>query len=168
MNSLLDCGLLERTFGWLFRGFNAGFRRGSDAYGGGVRRVITHRVVTMGIYLVLIAVTCSPAHAGGSYVGDPGGQAAQRAGAFVARADDASALWHNPAGLARLDGSQLVLALNLVAFEQRYARAGAYADIVIFDPARIGSPATYTDPAQPPAGIERVYRKGRQLWPQES
>ena len=86
------------------------------------------RTVLAGATLVLIAASHSSARAGGSYVGDPGGQAAQRAGAFVARADDASALWHNPAGLARLDGSQLVLALNLVAFEQRYARAGAYAD----------------------------------------
>jgi N-acyl-D-aspartate/D-glutamate deacylase len=44
-------------------------------------------------------------------------------------------------------------------------RAGALADIVVFDPARVGSPATYSDPAQPPTGIDRVYRKGRQLWP---
>jgi N-acyl-D-amino-acid deacylase len=44
-------------------------------------------------------------------------------------------------------------------------RPGASADIVVFDPLRVGSPATYSDPEQPPTGIERVYRKGRQLWP---
>jgi dihydroorotase/N-acyl-D-amino-acid deacylase len=44
-------------------------------------------------------------------------------------------------------------------------RLGAQADLVVFDPQRIGSPATYSNPEQPPTGIERVYRKGRQLWP---
>lgn len=44
-------------------------------------------------------------------------------------------------------------------------RPGAYADVVVFDPERIGSPATYNAPEQHPVGIDRVYRKGRQLWP---
>jgi len=44
-------------------------------------------------------------------------------------------------------------------------RQGAFADIVVFDPLYVGSPATYSNPEQPPAGIQRVYRKGRQLWP---
>jgi dihydroorotase/N-acyl-D-amino-acid deacylase len=44
-------------------------------------------------------------------------------------------------------------------------RPGASADVVIFDPETVGSPATYSDPEQPPTGIKRVFRKGRQLWP---
>jgi dihydroorotase/N-acyl-D-amino-acid deacylase len=40
-------------------------------------------------------------------------------------------------------------------------RPGAYADITIFDPAKIGSPATYSRPEQPPTGIVRVLREGR-------
>jgi len=45
-------------------------------------------------------------------------------------------------------------------------RSGSAADLVVFDPLRIGSPASYSDPTQPPTGIERVFRKGRQLWPE--
>src|SRR5512138_694340 len=43
--------VMDRLFGWFFRGFNRAFRRGSDTYGGGVRGVISHRVVTLGLYL---------------------------------------------------------------------------------------------------------------------
>jgi N-acyl-D-aspartate/D-glutamate deacylase len=50
-------------------------------------------------------------------------------------------------------------------FDTGVLRPGVSADIVVFDPARVGSPATYSDPEQAPVGIERSYRKGRQLWP---
>ena len=42
-------------------------------------------------------------------------------------------------------------------------RSGAYADITVFDPARIGSPAWYDNPEQSPAGIVRVIREGRTI-----
>jgi multidrug efflux pump len=48
---------MNRAFGWFFRGFNVAFRRGSEAYGGGVRRVLSRKAVVMGIYLVLIGAT---------------------------------------------------------------------------------------------------------------
>ncbi|MPZ37426.1 MAG: multidrug efflux RND transporter permease subunit [Rhizobiales bacterium] len=48
---------MDRTFGWLFRGFNFVFRRGSEAYGGGVRRVLSRKALMMGIYLILIGAT---------------------------------------------------------------------------------------------------------------
>ncbi len=44
-------------------------------------------------------------------------------------------------------------------------RAGMSADITVFDAETIGSPATYSDPAQPPVGIRLVFRQGRQVWP---
>jgi dihydroorotase/N-acyl-D-amino-acid deacylase len=44
-------------------------------------------------------------------------------------------------------------------------RAGVPADITVFDAETVGSPATYSDPEQPPLGIRLVFRKGRQLWP---
>src|SRR5205823_4038589 len=37
---------------------------------------------------------------------------------------------------------------------------GCYADLVIFDAGRIGSPATYERPEQPPDGIHYVLREG--------
>src|SRR6267154_272011 len=48
---------MDRLFGWFFRGFNRAFRASSDAYSGGVRRVISRKAVMMGIYLVLVGVT---------------------------------------------------------------------------------------------------------------
>ena len=42
-------------------------------------------------------------------------------------------------------------------------RAGAWADVTVFDPAQVGSPATYDDPERPPTGIEYVFREGRLL-----
>ncbi len=49
--------VLDFFLGWLFRGFNRVFARGTRAYTGGVRGVIRGRVLMMGIYLVLVAVT---------------------------------------------------------------------------------------------------------------
>jgi multidrug efflux pump len=49
--------VMNILFGWLFRGFNAVFTRGSNAYSGGVRRVISRKTLMMAIYLVLIGST---------------------------------------------------------------------------------------------------------------
>ncbi len=46
--------VLDRLFGWLFRGFNRGFAAGSNAYGGGVSRVIGRKSMMMAVYLVLV------------------------------------------------------------------------------------------------------------------
>jgi N-acyl-D-amino-acid deacylase len=39
-------------------------------------------------------------------------------------------------------------------------RPGAFADLVVFDPARIRDVATYEDPCRPPEGIRGVYVNG--------
>ena len=49
--------VMDRGLGWFFRGFNAVFGRATQAYGGGVKRVISHKAVMMGIYLALVGVT---------------------------------------------------------------------------------------------------------------
>ena len=49
--------MMDFAFGWLFRGFNYVFSRGSDAYGGGVRRILSRKAVMMGIYLVMVGLT---------------------------------------------------------------------------------------------------------------
>jgi multidrug efflux pump len=49
--------VLDRLFGWFFRGFNRAFGRSSQAYSGGVRRVIGRKGGMMAIYLVLIGAT---------------------------------------------------------------------------------------------------------------
>ncbi len=48
---------MDKTLGWLFRGFNKMFHRGSEAYSGGVKRVIGRKALMMAIYLALIGVT---------------------------------------------------------------------------------------------------------------
>ncbi|PKO66999.1 MAG: multidrug efflux RND transporter permease subunit [Betaproteobacteria bacterium HGW-Betaproteobacteria-16] len=48
---------MDRVFGSLFRGFNRFFHRGSEAYSGGVRRVISRKALMMLIYLALVGVT---------------------------------------------------------------------------------------------------------------
>ena len=48
---------MDLTLGWFFRGFNRVFRTSSDAYSGGVRRVISRKALMIGVYLVLVGVT---------------------------------------------------------------------------------------------------------------
>jgi multidrug efflux pump len=49
--------IMDLALGWLFRGFNWVFGRGTEAYRGGVRRVISRKALAMGLYVALIAVT---------------------------------------------------------------------------------------------------------------
>ncbi|MBA4111545.1 MAG: multidrug efflux RND transporter permease subunit [Leptothrix sp. (in: Bacteria)] len=48
---------MDKTLGWLFRGFNKVFHRGSHAYSGGVKRAISGKAVMLVGYLILVAVT---------------------------------------------------------------------------------------------------------------
>lgn len=50
-------------------------------------------------------------------------------------------------------------------FEKRGLLSSGYAaDVTVFDPATVGSPATYEEPERPPEGIRRVLRNGCTLW----
>lgn len=62
------------------------------------------KVPTMRFSLVLIALA-APAHAGGLTLPVQGVRSLERAGAFIAGADDADALWLDPAGLAHAAGA---------------------------------------------------------------
>jgi N-acyl-D-aspartate/D-glutamate deacylase len=42
---------------------------------------------------------------------------------------------------------------------------GRRADLTVFDPARIGSAATYEQPELPPRGIRQVFIAGRAVFP---
>jgi multidrug efflux pump len=48
---------MDKAFGWFFRRFNKVFNRGSDAYSGGVKRVISRKAIVMGVYVALLATT---------------------------------------------------------------------------------------------------------------
>jgi long-chain fatty acid transport protein len=77
------------------------------------------------IFLVFLVPPAS-AHAGGPFVPGAGPHAQARAGAFVARADDPNALLHNPAGIAKLNGVQIMLGWNAVDYNLSYQRFGNY------------------------------------------
>jgi multidrug efflux pump len=48
---------MDRLLGWFFQRFNRAFHRGSDAYSGGVKGVISRRAIVMVAYVALIGVT---------------------------------------------------------------------------------------------------------------
>lgn len=64
----------------------------------------------------------SAAYAGGYFIGPIGGQAVGRSGAFVAKANDLSAAYYNPAGFALTKGTRLQLdnkfSYNTVQFQR--------------------------------------------------
>ena len=97
-----------------------------------------------------LAITLSPAAAiaGGVFVPGYGSQAQPRAGAFLAKADDPSALFHNPAGLAKMTGTVIHIGFNLVDFSQTFQRAGNYED-----PAFSGPYPEAKDESTPAIGI---------------
>ncbi len=78
-------------------------------------------------FSVALATTPSrTADAGGMAIPGSGPQPQARAGAFVAKADDPSALLHNVAGFAKLDGTVITLGANFVDFSLSYQRTGRY------------------------------------------
>ncbi len=79
------------------------------------------------VALTSVGVAAS-AHAGGITSPGYGSQAQPRAGAFVAKANDPSAIFHNPAGLAKLKGTIIQLGINLINFSQTFQRAGTIDD----------------------------------------
>jgi multidrug efflux pump len=48
---------IDRTLGWLFRGFNRVFKRGAEGYGGGVTKAISRKGAMMAGYAVLLLAT---------------------------------------------------------------------------------------------------------------
>ncbi len=72
-----------------------------------------------------IAAMSARAHAGGIFYPDVGTVALGRGGAFVARADDLSAFYYNPAGLSKSKGFNVMLGGNLNDLNVDFQRKGA-------------------------------------------
>ena len=68
------------------------------------------------------------AYAGGFEVPDNGAQAVGRGAAFVAKADDGTAIYFNPAGLARQRGTRVYAGGNLFLHSFEFQRSGAFPD----------------------------------------
>ncbi len=82
-----------------------------------------------GAAMAAVVMSAGTAWASGLEAGTNGSQATARGGAFVAKADDATAIEHNPAGLARLRGFHLSFDSNFVAVNSSFQRAGNYPDV---------------------------------------
>lgn len=70
------------------------------------------RLVPLVVLVVLALVASAPAFAGSWGNTQHGGRATGQAGAFVARASDASAISYNPAGIGHLGGLQMLVGLD--------------------------------------------------------
>jgi long-chain fatty acid transport protein len=83
--------------------------------------------MAVGMFVSLcIAFAASSAQAGGLEYNGAGTRAAGRGGAFSARADDPMALQLNPALLADLGGTQVMLNLNVALYNSCVQRPGTY------------------------------------------
>ncbi len=90
-------------------------------------RTFRHDLVRVAIAAGLCA-RAADARAGGFDIPDLGTQALGRGAAFVAKADDGTAIYYNPAGLARQRGTHLLLDGNIYASSFSFARIGSYHD----------------------------------------
>jgi long-subunit fatty acid transport protein len=102
------------------------------------------------------AAYAAPAFADGGYYGGAlGARAAGRSGAFVARADDPSAVSYNPAGIAKLDGLTIEIGNRISNNGYAYKRAatldwgnapGDQAPLVSFPQVKNGNPWQAAEP----------------------
>ncbi len=87
---------------------------------------MVRRLAAAAVFAGLLVAT--PARAGGmNEAPEQGAQALARGGAFVAKADDATAILHNVAGLAAQHGTKVLLGANLQSSTFSFRRAGNYA-----------------------------------------
>lgn len=68
----------------------------------------------LGVALVVAAMAALPALASGFNIYEQGAKASGQAVAFIARADDPSAAYYNPAAITKLEGTQVSFGFSLV------------------------------------------------------
>ncbi len=74
----------------------------------------------------MIGAAARTAFAGGYDIPDNGTEALGRGGAFVAKADDGTALYYNVAGLARQRGTRVTIDSNFLIHDMAFTRSGVY------------------------------------------
>jgi long-chain fatty acid transport protein len=92
-----------------------------------VRSRVAASVIAVALGGVATSVSES-ARAGGFELPDLGAQALGRGATFVAKADDGTAMYYNPAGLARQRGTRLYAGGNLYLHSFEFQRAGSFPD----------------------------------------
>lgn len=80
-----------------------------------------------GLLVLSLALVGVPgiARAGGMEVGDTGAEALARGGAFVAKADNPTAINYNPAGFVKLRGHHIATSANAVHWAYDFTRTGS-------------------------------------------
>lgn len=81
------------------------------------------RLAARASFALVSLAFAAPAFAGGFEIGDNGTRALGRGGAYVAGVDEPSAIYYNPAGLMRIDGTAATLNLNLLDSNTTFQRA---------------------------------------------
>ena len=82
------------------------------------------KLVTVYFFILLLVVSADYAYSGGFAILQQGTGAMGQGNAFVAQADDPSAVFFNPAGIAQLDGRQAYLGATLTAPRVTYDGPG--------------------------------------------
>src|ERR1700757_3833401 len=85
-------------------------------------------MLTRGAVIVALVAAARAVYAGGLEIPDNGTEALGRGGAFTAKADDATALEYNIAGLARQRGTRVLLDGNIILSTLDFTRSGPYPD----------------------------------------
>jgi long-chain fatty acid transport protein len=112
------------------------------------------KTASVALAIVACAGAAPTARAGGIFVPGYGVQAQPRAGAFVAKADDPSALYYNPAGFARQRGTTLQIGANLLDLRQTATREGTFEAAPEGDEPWTGRPfETMTESSSPKVGL---------------
>lgn len=93
----------------------------------------THVHLFFSILILLLISTADKAWAGGQEVGDLGTVALGRGTAFVARADNLSSFYYNPAGLSKSKGPNLLIGTNIYHQEVDFHRSGSGRHIRLTD-----------------------------------
>jgi long-chain fatty acid transport protein len=86
------------------------------------------RLACASLAATAVAMASGTAHAGGFELPDNGAQSLGRGAAFVAKADDGTAIYYNPAGLARQRGTRLYVGGNLYLHSFEFQRSGSFPD----------------------------------------
>src|SRR5450830_814840 len=88
----------------------------------------------LGLVLVVLGIVLAFATsrvAGAGFQNPPQGAAASaQAGAFVAQADDATAITHNPAGLTQLSGTSVLLVPTFIYPSTKYYAPGGQTETI--------------------------------------
>src|SRR5271154_3842912 len=85
-----------------------------------MNQILNQRNLSMLLAVALLGVSARDVAANGFGLPDQDAFATARGEAFVATADNASAIYYNPAGITQLTNSNLRGGLNSVYYEQTY------------------------------------------------